>query len=122
MKNMYAINQCFNGRFMRDSPVVLAVLADPTRSLRFCKSDAAVATQNLLLAAHSRGLGTCWMGVIDSAFENPIKRLLGIPENLRVLCTVSLGRPAEKPASSRKSLESMGHWERYGSKGKSSSR
>lgn len=106
------------GRFMRDSPVVVVVLADPNRSPRHYRGDAAVATQNFLLAAHSMGLGTCWMGVIDSAFEEPMKELLGIPENLRVLCTVSLGRPAERPISSRKSLQGMIHWEKYGFKGR----
>ena len=110
-----------DGRFMKDSPVVLVVLTDPNRSPTYYRGDAAVATQNLLLAAHSMGLGTCWMGVMDSAFEKPIKKLLGIPGNLRVLCTVSLGRPAERAVSSRKSLESIVHWERYGFKGKSSS-
>lgn len=105
-----------DGRFMKDSPVVLVVLTNPNRSPTYYHGDAAVATQNLLLAAHSIGLGTCWMGVMDSGFEEPIKKLLGIPGSLRVLCTVSLGRPAERPISSRKSLQSIVHWERYGSK------
>jgi len=110
------------GRFMRDSPVVLAVLADPNKSPTYHHGDAAVATQNLLLAAHSMGLGTCWMGVMDSEFEKPMKKLLGITDNLRVLCTISLGYPAERPTSPRKSLRGMVHWERYGSKRKGSGR
>lgn len=106
------------GRFMRNSPVVVVVLADPNSSPKHYHGDASVATQNLLLAAHSMGFGTCWVGVIDSVFEEPIRELLGIPEDLRVLCAVSLGRPAERPISSRKSLEGMVHWETYGSKGR----
>ncbi|MEM2197333.1 MAG: nitroreductase family protein [Sulfolobales archaeon] len=104
------------GRHMAQSPVVIVVLAKPVS--RYWHGDAAVATQNLLLAAHSLGLGTCWMGVIDTEFEEPIKKLLGIPKDLRVLCTVSLGYPDESPTRTRIPLEEKVHWEKYGSKKK----
>lgn len=106
------------GRFMCESPVVVVFLADPRKSPGYYHGDVAVAVQNFLLAAHSYGLGTCWMGVIGTSFEKPIKKLLGVPEELVVLCTVSLGYPDEKPRSSRGRLEDMIHWERYGSKKK----
>jgi nitroreductase len=106
------------GRFMKDSPVVIVVLADPERSPNYYHGDAAVATQNILLAAHSLGLGTCWMGVVNTGFEEPIKELLGVPRSLRVLCTVSLGYPDESPKRSRRDLDEMVHWEKYGQKRK----
>jgi len=102
------------GRFMAESPVVVAFLAYPTRSQNYCHGDTAVAVQNFLLAAHSLGLGTCWMGVINTPFEPPIKRLLGVPDDVVVLCTVSLGYPDEKPSSTRRPLAETVHWEKYG--------
>lgn len=104
------------GRFMAESPVVLVFIADPGKSSNWYHGDVAVAVQNFLLAAHSLGLGTCWMGVLNTPFERPIKELLGIPKELVVLCTVSLGYSDEKPERSRKPLKEMVHWERYGLK------
>lgn len=101
------------GRFMVESPVVIAVVGGPSKSA-FWREDLGAATQNLLLAAYAQGLGTCWMGVADTPYEEPIKKLLGIPENLRVLCTVSLGYPAEKPVKGREPLSRKVHWEKYG--------
>ena len=54
------------------------------------------------------------MGVADTPYEEPIKKLLGVPENLRVLCTVALGYPAEKPVRNRENLKRKVHWEKYG--------
>jgi nitroreductase len=58
------------------------------------------------------------MGVLNTPFEEPIKKLLGIPEGLRVLCTVSVGYPDEKPSRNRRPLEEVTHWEKYGFKSK----
>ncbi|MEM3645104.1 MAG: nitroreductase family protein [Candidatus Bathyarchaeia archaeon] len=101
------------GRFMAESPVVIAVLGDPSKS-SFWREDLGAAIQNMLLAAYAQGLGTCWMSVADTPYEEPIKKLLGIPENLRVLCTVALGYPAEKPSGKREKLSRKVHWEKYG--------
>lgn len=106
------------GRFMVDSPVVVVFLTDPRRSPNYYHGDAAVAVQSFLLAAHSLGLGTCWIGVINTEFEKPMKKLLGVPEDLAVLCTVSVGYPDEKPGSSRRPLEELVHWERFGARKK----
>ncbi len=104
------------GGFMAESPVVVVFLADVGRSPSDYHGDTAVSVQNFLLAAHSQGLGTCWMGVMHSEFEEPIRKLLGIPEQLAVLCTVSVGYPDEKPTSTRRPLGEKSHWERYGAK------
>jgi nitroreductase len=102
------------GKFMGESPVVIVCLADPEKDPNYYHGDTALAVQNFMLAAHSAGLGTCWTGVIRTEFEQPIKRLLGIPEDLVVLCTLSVGYADEKPASHRRHVEESVHWERYG--------
>lgn len=101
------------GRFMAESPVVIAVVGDPSKS-SFWREDLGAAVQNILLAAYAQGLGTCWMGVADTPYEEPIKKLLGVPENLRILCTIALGYPAENPIRGRENLNRKVHWERYG--------
>jgi nitroreductase len=53
----------------------------------------------MMLSAHSLRLGACWIGVINTEYDRPIKKLLGVPEDLAVLCIVSLGYPNERPAA-----------------------
>jgi len=107
-----------HGRFMTESPVVIVVLGDPQKHPKYFRSDPGLATQNFLLAAHAQGLGTCWMGVIDAPFEEEMKRLLGIPESLRIICTISVGYPAEKPEKTRQPLDELVSYEAYGEKSK----
>jgi len=101
------------GGFMAESPVVIAVVGDPELS-SFWREDLGAAVENLLLAAYAQGLGSCWMGVAGTEYEEPIKKLLGVPEKLRILCMVSLGYPAESPTRVRQPLDRKVHWEKYG--------
>jgi nitroreductase/Pyruvate/2-oxoacid:ferredoxin oxidoreductase delta subunit len=62
------------------------------------KEDALLATQNILLAAHSMGLGTCLIGYAVEAMKRDvtIRRFLGIPDDERVYSVIALGYPDEK--------------------------
>jgi len=61
----------------------------------------AMAGQNVLLTAHSAGLGTCVMTApLIAATE--IKRLLDIPSSYQLTALVALGYPAERPAPPRR--------------------
>lgn len=58
--------------------------------------DCSAATQNLLLAAHAKGLGAVWTGVHPMADrEEGFRRLLGLPANIMPLAFVVLGWPAQ---------------------------
>lgn len=59
--------------------------------------DALLATQNILLAAHAMGLGTCLIGFAVSAMQKDgrIKDLLKIPREENVHAVIALGHPAE---------------------------
>jgi nitroreductase/NAD-dependent dihydropyrimidine dehydrogenase PreA subunit len=59
--------------------------------------DAMLATQNILLAAHSMGLGSCLIGFAVSAMNesSEIKRSIGIPEAETVYAVIALGYPDE---------------------------
>ena len=48
------------------------------------------------LAAIEEGLGTCWIGAFT---EDQVKRILGIPENIRVVAMLALGYPAVATAA-----------------------
>lgn len=61
------------------------------------KEDVLLATQNILLAAHSMGLGTCLIGfaVIPMIQDIRIQRLRGKPDNEKVHAVIALGHPDE---------------------------
>ena len=56
-------------------------------------ADCASLVSHLLLAAHERGIGSCWFGSIRRA---ELADDLNIPEDYRVAFVVSLGYPDEK--------------------------
>jgi nitroreductase len=59
-------------------------------------SDCSAAVENLLLEATSLGLGGVWVGLYPMPErEAYVRRVLGIPNELRTLCMVPVGHPAE---------------------------
>ncbi len=60
--------------------------------------DLGIAGQNMVLAAHSLGLGTCWVGFVELLRQNPIwKRRLGIQYPYEMCEAIALGYPVGKP-------------------------
>ncbi|TFH07181.1 MAG: nitroreductase family protein [Candidatus Thorarchaeota archaeon] len=104
------------GRFMAESPVVIVVLGDPAKHPRYYLADPHNAVQNMLLAAHYEGLNTCWMGVRDTEIEPKFKELLGVPDDLRVICCISVGYGDQARTSTRFPIEDIVSWEKYGNK------
>lgn len=94
------------GSFMAQAPVAIAVVIDPQAS-NHPVEDGATATQNMLLAAHALGLGTCWIGSYGSGYEERAKEVLGIPRDKRLLALTSLGYPAESPTKDRVELSEL---------------
>ena len=100
------------GSFLTDAPVAIAVVIDPWSS-NHPVEDGAAATQNMLLAAHALGLGSCWIGSYNSAYENRAKSILGVPDDRRLLSLISLGYPAESKEGTRVKLGELVCYERY---------
>ena len=55
--------------------------------------DVAIAMEHLMLAAAAEGLGTCWIGAFD---ESAVKKVLGIPRDVKVIALTPIGYPAKK--------------------------
>jgi nitroreductase/NAD-dependent dihydropyrimidine dehydrogenase PreA subunit len=60
--------------------------------------DALLATQNILLSAHTLGLGTCLIGFAVEAMKRDrrIPRWIGIPDDEKAYAVIALGYPQEK--------------------------
>jgi len=80
-----------------DAPVVIYVLKDK-RGIGNPDFDAGIAAQNIVLAAHSLGLGTCYVsfGTIPFAFLTDLNKKLGITYPWEVVTSIAIGYPKGK--------------------------
>ena len=60
--------------------------------------DCQLAAENLFLAAHAKGLGTCYMGLLTLAAGYPeAQKLLGIAEGYKMMAAAVVGHPDGRP-------------------------
>jgi len=102
---------------IKEAPVCIAVCVDSKEDPYHFIEDAAAATQNMALAAHSQGLGSCWIGVFnlegakDSA-EAKIREILDVPRDFRLISLLPIGIPKYTPEKDRKKLSEIVYWGR----------
>ncbi|MFO7988722.1 MAG: nitroreductase family protein [Desulfotignum sp.] len=82
-------------RLFHGAPAVILIGSSPGASCP--KEDALLAAGNILLGAHTMGLGTCLIGyvVAPMAADRAIQKKLGIPESETIHAAVALGYPKE---------------------------
>ncbi|MBW2989906.1 nitroreductase family protein [Candidatus Woesearchaeota archaeon] len=83
--------------FFYNAPALMIIHAPKKR---FFVKDCSCAAQNIMLAARSMGIGSCWIGFADIAFNGSrkIKKKLGVPSSHRVMATLALGYPERFPS------------------------
>jgi nitroreductase len=83
---------------LKGAPMAILVCVDRhVNQEGFIVQDGSAATENLLLAAHAKGLGAVWLGVYP--LEERIagmRKLLALPEHIFPLALISIGHPAER--------------------------
>jgi nitroreductase len=78
-----------------EAPVVLAAWYTPSFLLKqYQPYDVANCVTYVLLAAHAKGLGTCWIGWFS---EDRVKTVLSLPKKAKVAALITLGYPKETP-------------------------
>lgn len=69
------------------------------------------ATQNLMLAAHGLGLGTCWVGVYPREERmNAMKALFDLPGHVIPVSLIAVGYPDEIKATPDRFIPSRVHY------------
>ena len=95
-----------------EAPIMIVMVSSPKEAWvrddgeEFWKADAAIAMNQVSLAAFSEGLGTCWIAAFK---ENEVKEILGVDSDSRIPFLSPLGYPAENkgPITNRKTIESL---------------
>jgi coenzyme F420-0:L-glutamate ligase/coenzyme F420-1:gamma-L-glutamate ligase len=106
------------GRFANAPVLILACLTMdglrkfPDEERQMCERDLAVqsfgaAIQNLLLRAHAKGLGACWI-CAPGFCKEVVREVLKIPDSVEPQAFVILGYPAETPSVPKK--KSLGEY------------
>ena len=80
-------------RVYHNAPVMILLLIDK-RGIGNPALDAGICGQNMVLAAHSLGLGTCWIGMMTVLMTNPLwRRKLGVKSPYELTDCIVLGWP-----------------------------
>ncbi len=92
--------------FVNEAPVVIACCAQTDNHIMTCGQacyviDLAIAIDHMSLAAVELGLGSCWIGAFH---EKEVKKILDIPQEIRVVEMLTLGYPAQEPTGPKKRL------------------
>ena len=122
-KLLVALSGCkpHGASFLKGAPLGIVILADPDRCDVWIE-DSSIASILIHLAAHSLGLGSCWIQVRKRMYDQNtsagkyISDLLGIPGGIEVESIVAVGYPDSRLPGHEK--ETLGykkiHKEKYG--------
>lgn len=104
---------------IREAPLCIAVTVDPDEEPYHFIEDGAAATQNMALAAHSVGLGSCWIGIFrlkggKGSSEEKVKSILEIPKTHRVISLLPIGVPKYFEEKNRKPLSQLVYQNKFG--------
>jgi nitroreductase len=111
-----AVKQQLSGglfaRFIKSAPVVIVGCAHRDRIAGgLSVISAAIALENMVIAAWAMGIGSCWIGGFR---ESKVKRVLAIPDDWDVIAIIPFGYPAETPKpKAKKPLEEITSYNKF---------
>ncbi len=104
-------SMCPNGPFIKDAPHLIAVFSKDTK---YYIEDCSAATQNMLLAIESLGLGGCWVAGDKKDYIEEVRKIFNVPEGYRLVSMVSVGYPKKSQGPKvKKPVQEILHWEKW---------
>jgi nitroreductase len=107
-----------NGKMLATAPLGVIVCGDTKAAhdnqISYLLQDCSAATENLLLAASTLGLGGVWLGVHPREDRMAhVAKMLGIPSGIVPVAALAIGWPAEKQEPRTRYAESSVHAEKW---------
>ncbi len=94
------------------APAIILVFAD--KQAAWPSRDGSLALGNMMLAAHSLGLGTCWINIVNDVFGGEDASALaaewGIPAGYGPIGSIEVGYAAEPPRAAAPRREGTVNW------------
>lgn len=116
---------CLKQYWIETTPLVIVIVSNPEKSIQhygergkiYAIQNCAAAAENMLLAATSVGLASCWVSAFD---ELMLKEALGIPERGTPQAVLTIGYADEEvPTPFKTPLESVVFLQKYGNRHRS---
>ncbi|SNQ60890.1 nitroreductase family protein [Candidatus Methanoperedens nitratireducens] len=84
-----------------NAPVLVIILGN--KNAPTADYDCAMAAQNMMLAAHSKGIGSCWIGgALPALMDNELLKELGAPADYKAIAPLIFGYPKGKTQTPEK--------------------
>ena len=102
-----------HGKFLSGAAACILVFCQDTK---YYLEDGCAATQNILLAASSLGIGSCWVAGDKKPYCSQLNELLFVPLNFKLVSIVGLGYPKCKGPfgeTDKRPIKELLHWEKF---------
>ncbi len=99
------------GKFIADSKVCFVVFGE--RSQKYYLEDCCAATENLILALWSHGVGSCWVTGEKKGYVEEVRKLLNVPPEYTLVSLIPAGYPADIELVGKKPLTEVSFRERF---------
>lgn len=100
-----------NGLFMKEAAAVIIALCKA--DAKYFLEDTSAGVQNIMLAAHSKGVGTCWIAGDKKDYCPQVLSHLNTPADYKLVAIISCGYPAEKPVKTKPNLAEIIVWDKF---------
>lgn len=107
-----------NGHMLLEAPVAIVVCGDMDLTIKsdpdYWIQDCSAATENILLAAHTLGLGAVWLGTYPVMRRvEKVAKILNLPKTIIPLAVISIGHPASKTTPADRYEERKIHYDQW---------
>jgi nitroreductase len=83
------------------------------KNTKYYMEDGCAATENILIAAKSYNLGSCWIAGGKKYYSEKLLQLLKVPMEHKLVSIISLGYPAEHTNPKKRKLNDVLHLEKF---------
>jgi nitroreductase len=100
-----------HGKFIADAAVCFAVFGE--RDAKYYLEDCCAATENIIIALQSYGVGSCWVAGEKKPYAPEVVNLLKVPEKYTLVSLIPAGYPADIVLQKKKDLDTITFFETF---------